>query len=215
MENNIFFSPDPSLKDENLKRILEHGSSRFFKEGFSKITMDEIASGLQMSKKTLYKYFDSKKSFVEAVTDNFTGRAEKEIGKIIDSEANAVIKIIGLLKFFSKIANLMSDRIVIDLQTKLPWLWNRIDNFRVKMMHRNLSKIINQGKEEGYIKDYSTELALTIIIAGVRSVVNPEFLINNNYSFEKAIANCFDLLFSGLLTEKGIEIYNNYKRDQE
>lgn len=202
-------------KDENCTRILEHGSKRMFKEGFSKITMDELASDLQMSKKTIYKYFESKKCLVEAVADNFTGDATNEIGKIVDSDENAVIKIIGLLKFFSRVANIMTDVLVLDLQSKLPWLWKKIDEFRIKMMNKNLSKILNQGKKEGLIKDYPTEIALATIIAAVRAVVNPEFLMNNNYSLETAFSTVFDIVFSGLLTEDGLKIYNNYKKEQE
>jgi AcrR family transcriptional regulator len=35
-------------------RILKAAEERFFRFGFSKVTMDEIASELGMSKKTLY-----------------------------------------------------------------------------------------------------------------------------------------------------------------
>ena len=213
--NNCSHKKAECIKDENYKRIIEHGSQRLFKEGFSKITMDELAADLQMSKKTIYKYFESKNCLVEAIADNFTSNAASEIGTLIESDQDAVIKIIGLLKFFSKIANLISERIVIDLQRKLPWLWQRIDEFRIKMMYKNLSKILNQGKEEGLIKNYPTEITITMIIAGVRSVVNPDFLMNNNYSLEAAFSTCFDIMFSGLLTEKGKEVYNNYKKEAE
>ena len=42
------------------KRILERVRSRFFSSGFSKVTMDELAHDLGVSKKTIYKHFPSK-----------------------------------------------------------------------------------------------------------------------------------------------------------
>ena len=212
---NETLKDNPTTDDENSKRIIEHGGERIFREGFSKITMDELAADLQMSKKTIYKYFDSKNNLVESVANKFMSNAACEIGKVIDSDKNAVVKFIGILKFFSKMANFISERLIIDLQRKLPRLWKRIDEFRAKMMHINLSKIINQGKEEGLIKDYPTEIAITMVIAAVRSVVNPDFLLNNNYSMETAISTCFDIMFSGLLTDKGKKVYNNYKKEAE
>jgi len=46
-------------------RILEHSMEKFKSVGFIKISMDEIASDLKMSKKTIYKYFHSKEELVE------------------------------------------------------------------------------------------------------------------------------------------------------
>ena len=51
------------LKD----RILTRAEEMFLKSGYSKVTMDEIASNLGMSKKTLYKYFSSKEELVKEI----------------------------------------------------------------------------------------------------------------------------------------------------
>ncbi len=42
-------------------RILEVAGSQFFSLGFTKVTMDEIAHELGLSKRTLYQYFPGKK----------------------------------------------------------------------------------------------------------------------------------------------------------
>ena len=47
------------------EKIANYSKDVFFKSGFYKITMDEIAQGLRMSKKTIYKYFPSKKILFE------------------------------------------------------------------------------------------------------------------------------------------------------
>ena len=48
-------------------KILNYSKDRFFKDGFYKVTMDNIASGMRISKKTIYKYFTSKESLVESI----------------------------------------------------------------------------------------------------------------------------------------------------
>ena len=41
-------------------------------EGFSKVTLDEIATELGMSKKTLYKYFEDKEDLLRAgIEENY------------------------------------------------------------------------------------------------------------------------------------------------
>lgn len=212
-QTNCSHQPQNCSQDENCQRIIEHGKERFFKEGFSKITMDEIANDLQMSKKTIYKYFDSKKCLVETVTESFIKKVAEEISGVINSSDNAVLKIIRLLKFFTTISHFVSEKLIIDLQRKFPPLWKRIDEFRTKMMLKNMTRLIDQGKKEGNIKNYPTEIMITMIVSSVRSIVNPEFLINHNYSIKKAFMTSFEILFNGILTEKGKEIFNNYKKE--
>lgn len=57
-------------KEETIrKRILETAKEFFLEFGYKKVTMDEIADSLGMSKKTLYQYFPSKYELLSAVTD--------------------------------------------------------------------------------------------------------------------------------------------------
>ena len=50
-------------------KIIKSAEERFFKDGYRKVTMDEIASDLGISKKTLYKYFSGKESIATAVIE--------------------------------------------------------------------------------------------------------------------------------------------------
>ena len=49
-------------------KILEKSNELFLNLGFKSVTMDEIASSLGVSKKTIYKYFKNKTELVDAVT---------------------------------------------------------------------------------------------------------------------------------------------------
>ena len=47
---------------EEKNKIIERTEDKFFRDGFYKTTMDEIATDLSMSKKTIYKFFPSKEA---------------------------------------------------------------------------------------------------------------------------------------------------------
>ena len=49
-------------------KILEKSKELFLNLGFKSVTMDEIATSLGVSKKTIYKYFKNKTELVDAVT---------------------------------------------------------------------------------------------------------------------------------------------------
>ena len=50
------------------EKILEKSNELFLNLGFKSVTMDEIASALGVSKKTIYKYFKNKTELVNGVT---------------------------------------------------------------------------------------------------------------------------------------------------
>ena len=59
---------DNKLDQDVKQRIMLEARGLFFRYGFSKVTMDEAAEALGMSKKTLYRYFPSKEELLEEVT---------------------------------------------------------------------------------------------------------------------------------------------------
>ncbi len=190
---------------EEKEKILEFTEEKLFSQGFHKTTMAEISSELRMSKKTIYKYFPSKLDLVDAIANRFTERMKGKVVPLLESDKNAVEKIIGLISLLSKTAAKIGDKIFAELKTHFPTVWQRIDKFRTEMMYANLSKVIDQGKNEGLIEDYPTPLIMNILVNAVRSTVNPEFILNNNFSMKVAAQITFKIILNGILTEKGKE----------
>ena len=65
------------------EKISNYSQEVFFKSGFYKITMDEIAQGLRVSKKTIYKYFPSKHILLETVVKAFIQSTKNRLIKKI------------------------------------------------------------------------------------------------------------------------------------
>ena len=192
--------------DDKIK-IRNYAIEKFLKDGFYKISMDEIASDLGMSKKTIYKYFPSKEKLVEEVSISFREEVKNKIVEIINSKDNAVIKIVSLMREIGNLFVKVNEKMTIDLQKHMPGLWKGIDEFRTKQINKFLSSVIEQGKKEGLIIDLPTEIVMTIHIASVRAVVNPTFIMNNKFSFKEAMEYTFKIILNGILTEKGKEIF--------
>lgn len=65
-------------KEEARKRIMEVGVQVFAEKGYHQTTMDDVAKDLNVSKGTLYLYFNSKEELLRAITERFQDR-QKEI----------------------------------------------------------------------------------------------------------------------------------------
>ncbi len=193
---------------EEQDKIIEHTEEKFFRDGFYKTTMDEIASELRMSKKTIYKFFPSKDDLVHSIAKFFMNRMKNKIVPALSSDKNAIEKLGDLIKILVKASEKISITRMEELKRHYPFVWHEIDNFRTEMMFGNITKVIDQGKKEGLFMDYPTIIIMNVLVASVRSVVNPDFILNNNFSIIEAARYAFRIVISGILTDKGKKEFN-------
>jgi AcrR family transcriptional regulator len=192
--------------------ILKYAGDKFYKEGFNKISMDEIASQLHISKKTIYKHFPSKDRMIDALIDNNCEyHLENEI-KILSQKINMVKKIVLMIQFNLNDFSRFSEKWFSDLQIHKPELWDKYLKFKNERHFVHFNKIFIQGRKEKLIKDIPLDLILNGIETIVKGVLHTDFLITSKLSFKQAINYSIDILISGILTIKGLKIYNKEKK---
>ena len=77
--------PRVSLKAKYIVQSYE-----LFKNNGINLSMEEIAKGLNLTKKTLYNNFDSKEDLIKTVIDYFFSGIEKKIISSLDNSSNAI-----------------------------------------------------------------------------------------------------------------------------
>ncbi len=194
------------MEDQN--KIIELIEEKFFRDGFYKTTMDEVASELKMSKKTIYKFFPSKEDLVKAIAEHFMEGVKRRVLPALNSDKNAIEKLAELNNVLARISEKVPSKRMDEIKTYFPSLWNEIDSFRTKMMFANITKVIDQGKAEGLFIDYPTPIIMNTLVSAVRSIVNPEFILNNNFSISEAALYTFKVVIGGIVTDKGRKIFN-------
>ncbi|OGU33100.1 MAG: hypothetical protein A2057_15750 [Ignavibacteria bacterium GWA2_35_9] len=190
------------------EKIIDQIEDKFFKEGFYKTTMDEVASELGMSKKTIYKFFPSKEDLVMAIAKHFMNRMKSKILPALNSNKNAIEKLGELIRILAGASEKISTKRMEEMKRHFPQIWNEIDSFRTKMMFENITKVIDQGKAEGLFIDYPTLIIMNMLVASIRSVVNPDFILNNSFSIIEAARFVFKIIIGGVVTEKGEKVFN-------
>ncbi|MHB1688266.1 MAG: TetR/AcrR family transcriptional regulator [Ignavibacteriaceae bacterium] len=202
---------------EMKERILDKAEKMFLQFGYAKVTMEEIASGLGISKKTLYKFFSSKENLVRELTNNRICNSEKQINKIWAEEGlDFVGKLKKMLDFIGKESSKSTGPLFEDIQKNIPDLWNIIREYK-KM--RNLKKaedIFISGVENRVFRnDIGKDIILLMFTSAVQGIVNPETLSQLPYSENQAVEAIFKILFEGILTEEGRTKYISYKNDDQ
>ena len=189
-------------------KIIEQIEDKLFKDGFYKTTMDDVASELGMSKKTIYKFFPSKEDLVMAIAKHFMNSMKNKIVPALNSDKNAIEKLAELINILAKASEKISPKRMDEIRKYFPSLWNEIDKFRTQMMFGNITKVIDQGKAEGLFIDYPTSIIMNVLVASVRNIVNPDFILNNNFSIIEAARYAFKIIIGGIVTDKGKKIFN-------
>ena len=159
-------------------RILEVAGSQFFNLGFTKVTMDEIAHELGMSKRTLYQHFPGKKSLLRKALLSRTERISEGLGKISQSnETHFGKKLEQALTLVATEIPHFSPIFLRDIQRHAPEVWQELDQRREKHIHTRFGQLIQEGVKEGFLrKDIDAEVLVLLFSTLIRHVVNPETL---------------------------------------
>ncbi len=203
--------PDPSSLDPQAAagethRILHSAREQFIQMGFSKVTTDEIAGALGMSKKTLYKHFPTKEALLAAVMRFTMGEISEGAAAIIyDGELGYTDKLSRLMAFFSgHISRLFSRPFIQDVRRKRPHLWAEVEAFRREQIFTKFANLVAEGVNKGYLRgDVHQDLITRIYLAAAQHILNPETLAELPLTAREAFDGIVRTLFEGLLTEKG------------
>jgi AcrR family transcriptional regulator len=186
-------------------RIIEAGRELFFGRGFLRVTADEIAARLGISKATLYKAFPSKEAILRAVISDFlTGTLSRVEALLADPELGFAEKLAGLFAFVGGRISEIGPLLVRDIQKGAPGVWRMIDDFRRERIFENFKGILESGRREGLFReDVDIDLLLEMFADLVGRFINPEAILRSGRSPAQAFESVIKVFFQGILTEAG------------
>ena len=192
-----------SFREPVKERILTFASERFFQEGFSKVSVDDLASELVISKKTFYRFFGSKEDLLIQIMDRLVAGVRARFIKILDSDRDFVEKLAEVMTFLGQEVGRLGKPLQADLQRHAPDVWKRIENFRRERITQNFSLLLEQGMEEGFVrKDVNKKIALLSFLGAVENIIRPSVLVNESFSAREALQGIMAIFFHGILTEE-------------
>lgn len=196
---------------EDRKRILTHTKNKFHREGFYKTSMDEIASELHVSKKTIYKHFPSKEKLIEEVCSDTSCEIMDKMEAILEVDDDVVVKFVKLLNMHSNFTVNISEKWLRDLSVHAPGIKKKIDSVKTEQINKVMKKLLEQGKKEKTIENFPSPIIIAIFNSSLMTVLNPEFVLNNKFSIQDAFKITYELLLNGILTETGKEKFKKTK----
>lgn len=193
------------------RRILDKSLEMFQNFGFSKVTMEEIASNLGISKKTLYKHFTNKEHILKELIETVKCDIEEKFEKIFaDEQSDFIQKLQGVLDVIGENIKKMQGHLTHDLLKNHPEIWKEIQEFRRKKSQVKFTRLIDLGIKEGFIKaDVNSHIVMLAYTAAIHEIMVPEVLSQISLSANQVYDEIIKTLFEGILSEKGRFRYVN------
>ena len=199
------------LKTED--RIIMAASELFFRNGIKSITMDEIATHLGMSKKTIYNFYVDKDAIVVALTNAELNSQLLEMEEIRKSSINAIDEIFKTMNCLSRTFIKINANVFYDMQKFHPDSWKRFREFKEKKMmgfvEENLKNGINQSL---YRTDINAKIMSKFRMEEVEMAFNPAIFPPDKYNIKEVQMILLDHFIHGIATLKGHKLINKYKQ---
>lgn len=187
-------------------RIAEKAEELFLRFGVSKVTVDEISSELGMSKKTLYKYFDSKEALISAVMCTRRDRIKGGVYEIIKSDRDLIEKLSVLMTFIGSQFAQATPNFLHDLRKTAPHVCGEMENDRNQHAMDAFKSLGREGIAKGYFRDdIDLDFLAVMYVTMMQGVMMSDIVARLPLTAAQVFQAILDVMFFGMFTEKGRE----------
>ena len=181
------------------ERILNVAQKRMLKFGYRKVTMDEIAQDLRMSKNTIYKCFRSKVEIAEELLDKLKSRIN-DYQISVEKESAGPLEVLSKNTFYlQKELAPWFEHFLIDIKFELPGIWQDFVDFRTEKI-LDLEKLVKKGIRKKEFRKVNPTLAVRAYLGAVNSILSPDVLEQEGISFQSALETVMDIWSKGILS---------------
>jgi AcrR family transcriptional regulator len=187
---------------EAADRILAAARARLFGGGYRALQMADLARGLGLSKKTLYRHFTGKDAIIGAVIDRLNRDLRREIEAVL---ADPALRFPGRLRAVMDrvlpVVGLLTPALLRELAEYAPALCERLDEIRRENIPRFFGRLLSLGIAEGRVRPgIDPDFAVQFWLQTIRGLMQPEIMAATGLPPAETVARALRLFTGGLLT---------------
>lgn len=190
------------MKDQ----ILNKATEMFLTLGFKSVTMDDIASEMGISKKTIYQHFSTKDALVKATTTSLFETISCGIDEIILADKNPIEELFAIKDFVLKNLKDENTSPIYQLNKYYP----RIHKSLMLKQFDKMGSCVVENLEKGislglFRKEINKEYISRFYFSGMNSIKDVELFSPDVFSLKDLQAKYLEYHLRGICTPKGIE----------
>jgi len=173
--------------------------------------MDEIASQLGISKKTIYQFYADKDALVDSVIDIVVNSNTDECCIHREESENPVHEILVATDMVQEMLNTMNPTIMYDLQKYHPATYKKIADHKNEFLYKLIKENLEQGiATQLYRPEINTEILSRFRLASVFMMFSPDLYPLGKYNLGTIIEEVTIHFLYGITTAKGQKLVQKY-----
>ena len=185
----------------NQKEQILEATIHVFNHKGMKFTMDDLAKELNMSKKTIYKYFENKNKLCLDMVDYCFDRIKLSEQEVVNNDKltmkEKIRKILGVLPDGYKDIDF---RQLYLLKDKYPKIYKKVEQ-RLENGWEATISLLNQGIYEGVVRNISIPIFKLMIESTIEHFFQRDVLLQNQMNYADALNEVVTILTNGIYKE--------------
>lgn len=198
-----------SIKRNN---IIEQSVKLFFNYGIQQITMDDIAEKCGISKKTIYKYFESKDDLLHQIIESQVKELKWVINKNRKKKISALEELVLFFKYINGLSHNISTTFGKDLKKYHSSIFIKVIKYKKTIIVPFVLENIKKGKEEGLYKKSLNAEEICDSFDNLSKVVFFDGFFNNSGTNKDTLEFLNSLFLHRLVSVKGFKILNEFTK---
>lgn len=197
------------------ERVIAHVAEMIEQMGVRSIRMDDVASSLGMSKRTLYEMFGDKEELLYQSVLYISEQHARETLTKVEGYTNSLEMLFMCSSAMILNSGLPSDaqrRLVMNIKKFYPDIYEKLRIYHTEMGLKLLQGAIEQCSREGFIEPtVDVELMTRLFFSAMTSIeYDNAMVIPPEVSREEAYGALMVNFFRGIATHKGIDVIDEY-----
>ncbi len=180
------------------EKILNASEKRMMRFGYRKVTMDEIAGDLVISKNTIYKHFVSKEELAGYLVKRLQDELNGALAHIEKSEKDPLNIFSESVLLLRKKLGPWFEHFFKEIPMELPGLWKEFLRYRNEKI-LGIRSLVERGIKKGIFRKVNPSIAVQAYLGTVKAIVHPRFLEQEKMSFDQALDATLDIWANGIL----------------
>ena len=196
-------------------RIIAKAHELFMRYGFRSVSMDEIATQLGVSKKTIYQYFTDKDALVDSIIE-MEIKGNEKICSVQKTECkDAVHEIFLALDHMGEMLENMNPSLMYDLERYHPAAFKKLRGHKNKFFYDVVKDNLERGKKEGlYREEIKNEIIAQFRLASTFLVFDGNVFPRDKYTILQLMEEVTDNYLHGIVSVKGQKLIEKYKQQR-
>ena len=188
------------------QKIINTSADLFLNLGFKSVTMDDIATDLGISKKTIYIHFENKDKLVQATEKYLFKKITDGVKDIKNSATDPISELYDVKLYLMKILKGEKTSPFHQLKKYYPLIYKDLKKRKFDFIVESSAESLKKGvKQSLFRENINIELISRLYFNGMVGIKDPEIFDIGIFNPEILMENYLEYHLRAIVTQKGLE----------